>query len=44
MIKKYEFWWASVKYEDCDVVERRSVLVIGKHAFIIVYYSRVKDM
>ena len=43
MTKKYEFWWAKVKYEDCDEVEVRPVLVIGEYAFIVAYKATKTD-
>lgn len=43
MIKKYEFWWAYVKYEDCEEIERRPVLVIDQNAFIVAYKVTSKD-
>ena len=43
MIKKYEFWWAKVKYEDCDNVETRPVLVIGNVAYVMALKATKTD-
>ena len=43
MIKKYEFWWAHVKYEDCDNIETRPVLVIGNAAYVMALKATKSD-
>ena len=43
MIEKYDFWWALVKYEDCDNVETRPVLIIGKNIYVMALKATKTD-
>ncbi len=42
-MKRYDIWWARVKYEDTDGEKERPVLIWNKSAYIVAYKMTTTD-
>ncbi len=43
MIEKHDLWWEHVQYEDCDNVETKPVLIIGKNMHVMALKATKTD-